>query len=133
MADCIACKLISGELPSYKVYEDDKTLAFLEIHPITEGHVVIASKQHVEDIWGLDDETYQHVLMVGRNIAHKIKAIFDPARVGVIVEGMEFAHAHFKVFPINSGMKEPLNDQVIDDINHDALKDTFEKYQQLDA
>lgn len=111
MSDSIFTKIIKDELPSHKVYEDDKTYAFMDIYPIQVGHVLIVSKNQVPTVWDLSDEDYEAMMQTTRKIARKLKEVFpDKKRIGVMIEGLEVDHAHIKVFPINTGdefRKEP--------------------------
>ncbi len=102
MEDSIFTKIIKGEIPSYKIYEDDKTLAFLDIHPITEGHTLVISKKQIEFVWDLEPADYQALMATARKVAHKLREVFpDKARIGMHIEGLDVAHAHLKVFPFD--------------------------------
>ena len=104
MSDSIFTKIIKGEIPSHKVYEDDKTFAFMDIHPIQPGHVLLVSKNPAETIYDLPDEDYQALWQAVRKIAAKMKQVFpDKKRIGIMVEGLDVPHAHVKIFPINTG------------------------------
>ncbi len=105
MADSIFTKIIKGEIPSHKVYEDDKTFAFMDINPIQTGHVLLVPKTQVPTVWDLDDEDYRALMEAMRKIARKLREVFpDKKRIGIIIEGLEMLdHAHVKIFPINSG------------------------------
>ena len=121
MDTCVFCKLVSGELPNHTVYEDDHLLAFMDIAPITKGHVVVIPKKHEAQLWDLEVRLYSHVMMTGQKVVLKIRQILNPFRVGLIVESMEVEHAHLKLFPINEGMKQTLNDQVMTEPDHEKL------------
>ncbi|HEX6416036.1 MAG TPA: HIT domain-containing protein, partial [Candidatus Saccharimonadales bacterium] len=69
MQESIFTKIINGDIPSHKVYEDDKTFAFLDIHPISTGHVLVVPKKQVEFLWDLDDEDYQAVMNTSKMLA----------------------------------------------------------------
>jgi histidine triad (HIT) family protein len=104
MADSLFSKIIRGEIPSHKVYEDDKTFAFLDIHPIQNGQVLVVPKSQIDHIWDLTDEDYMALWLVVKKIANRMREqIPDKHRIGIIVEGFDVPHAHVKVFPINSG------------------------------
>lgn len=104
MADSIFTRIIKGEIPCHKVYEDDKTFAFMDIHPIQPGHVLLVSKQPAETVWDLTDEDYTAMMQATRKIARKLKSVFpDKKRIGIMIEGLEVDHAHIKIFPINTG------------------------------
>lgn len=105
MSDSIFTKIINGEIPSYKVYEDDKTLAFMDIHPIQPGHVLVVPKNQVGHFFDLSDEDYQALMTTVKKVAQRLRQVFpDKARIGVIIEGFDTPdHAHVKVFPADSG------------------------------
>lgn len=101
MQDSIFTKIIKGELPSYKIYEDDKTLAFLDIFPVMPGMVVVIAKQQVANFEDLDDETHTALWVTVKKVAKKLRSVFpDAKKIAVQVEGLEVPHTHVKVFPI---------------------------------
>lgn len=103
MQDSIFTKIIKGELPSHKVYEDARTLTFMSIYPIQPGQVVIVPKKQVEYVWDLDDEDYQALMMAAKKVAAKIRQAFpNKSHVALYVEGLEVAHAHLKLFPFST-------------------------------
>lgn len=102
MADSVFTKIIKGEIPSHKVYEDDKTFAFLDIHPKQPGHVLVIPKSEVDHLWDLPDEDYNAVMNAAKKVARRIKEVLHPARVGMQVEGTGVPHAHVHVFPFNT-------------------------------
>ena len=103
MPESIFTKIIKGEIPCHKVYEDDLTLAFLDIHPVQPGHTLVIPKKQVEFVWDLPDEDYQAVMATAKKVANRLQQIFtDKSRVALLVEGLDVAHAHLKVFPFNS-------------------------------
>jgi len=102
MEDSLFTKIIRGEIPSYKVYEDDKTFAFLDIHPIRPGHVLVVPKTQVNHLWDLSDEDYQAVMATVKHVAQRIRDVLQPARVGTHVAGMDVPHAHVHLFPFDT-------------------------------
>jgi histidine triad (HIT) family protein len=103
MSDSIFTKLIKGEIPSHKIYEDDKTFAFLDIHPIQPGHVLIVPKRQVESVWDLTDEDYQALMATAKLVAKQLRQVFpEKSRVAMLIEGLDVAHAHLKLFPFNT-------------------------------
>ncbi|MCL5784553.1 MAG: HIT family protein [Patescibacteria group bacterium] len=104
MEDCIFCKIIKGEIPSAKVWENEDFLAFLTIAPINPGHTLIIPKKHTDYIFDLDDETLGKILVVSRPIARAIEKAFHPAtgRVGIMVAGLAVPHAHVHLIPMNA-------------------------------
>lgn len=101
MQDSIFTKIIKGELPSYKIYEDDKTLAFLDIFPVMPGMVVVISKNQVPNFEDLDDLEHDALWATVKKVARKLRQTFpDAKKIAVQVEGLEVPHTHVKVFPI---------------------------------
>lgn len=103
MDNCIFCKIIKGEIPSYKVYEDDKFLAFLSINPHRMGHTLIIPKGHTDYYFDLPDETLIGMVEIQKKLAIAIKKAFNPksGKVGVIVAGLEVPHAHLHLIPMD--------------------------------
>jgi histidine triad (HIT) family protein len=102
MSDSIFTKIIKGEIPCHKVYEDDKTLAFLDIHPVQPGHVLVVPKVQVEQIWDLPEADYQALMETVKKIGNRLREVTDKKFVGVGVEGIGVPHAHVHVFPFNN-------------------------------
>lgn len=101
--DSIFTKIIKGEIPCHKVYEDNMTMAIMDIHPIQPGHVLVFTKIQVEDFFDLPDEDYQAFAETIKKVAARLKEVFpDKRRIGVQIEGLDVPHVHAKVFPINS-------------------------------
>lgn len=98
MADSIFSKIVRGEIPCHKVYEDDKVLAFLDIHPKTPGHTLVIPKTEVEFVWDLDDDSYHAVMDVAKKVALRLRAVTGKAYVGELVFGMDVPHAHVHVY-----------------------------------
>ena len=102
MEDSIFMKIIAGEIPSYKVYEDDKTFAFLDIHPLVEGHVLVVPKKQVEFIWDLEADDYQALMATVQKVGKRLRDVMDAAYVGVEVIGIDVPHAHVHVVPFTT-------------------------------
>ncbi len=98
----IFTKIINGEIPSYKIYEDDKYLAFLDIRPMAKGHTLLIPKVEIDYIFDLDEDTLSDYLPVAKKIAKAIESIVTCERVGIAVVGLEVPHAHVHLIPINS-------------------------------
>ena len=82
--DCIFCKILNGEIPSYKVYEDDNVLAFLDITQGTKGHTLIIPKNHVKNVYELDKKTAEDIFRVVPNIANALKKAFNPIGLNIV-------------------------------------------------
>jgi histidine triad (HIT) family protein len=117
----IFTQIINGEIPSHKVYEDDQCFAFLDIHPVNPGHVLLVPKVETPFIWDLDEATYAHVWQVARLLGKRIETAFHPTRVGVLVKGFDVPHAHIHIIPLynNDDIKE--QSDYSSEPDHDAL------------
>lgn len=99
MEDSIFTKIIKGDLPSHKVYEDDSTYAFLDIHPIVPGHTLVVPKKQVEFVWDLEDEDYRDLMDSAKKIALRLREVMGVPYVGVQVIGVDVPHAHVQLVP----------------------------------
>lgn len=98
----IFTKIIDGELPSHKIYEDNKTLAFLDIYPAVNGQVIVVPKSQIEFVWDLTDEDYQALMTTTKKVAKHLQDKLNTAYVGTKIEGTEVPHAHVKIYPFNT-------------------------------
>ena len=96
----IFTKIIDGEIPSHKIYEDDRVIAFLDVHPMAEGHTLVVPKKQINHIWDLEDDDYVYLWNTAKKIAEHIQASIGSPRVGVVVEGFGVPHAHIHLIPI---------------------------------
>lgn len=94
-------RIIKGEIPSYKISENEKFYSFLDINPMAEGHVLVIPKQEVDYIFDLDDTTLSEMIIFAKHVAQAIKLAVPCQRVGMMVIGMEVPHAHIHLIPIN--------------------------------
>ena len=98
----IFSKIIAGEIPSYKIAENDKFFAFLDIFPLREGHVLVVPKVETDKFFDLSDDYLSEMLVFAKPIAHAIEKAFNCNRCGISVIGLEVPHAHLHLIPINS-------------------------------
>ena len=95
-------KIVNGEVPSYKVSEDENFLAFLDVNPLVKGHVLVIPKQEVDYIFDLEDDLLSGLNLFAKKVAIKMKRVLPCERIGVTVIGLEVPHAHIHLIPINS-------------------------------
>jgi histidine triad (HIT) family protein len=98
----IFSKIISGEIPSYKVSESDRFVAFLDINPMVKGHVLVVPKLETDKLFDLSEDYLSEILVFAKPIARAIEAAFDCKRCGIEVIGLDVPHAHMHLVPINS-------------------------------
>jgi len=98
----IFSKIIAGEIPSYKIAENEQFFAFLDIFPLVEGHVLVVPKNETDNLFDLSDEYLSAILLFARPIAKAIEKAFPCNRCGISVVGLEVPHAHVHLIPINS-------------------------------
>lgn len=117
----IFTRIINGEIPAYKIYEDDRVIAFLDLHPQNEGHTLVVPKIQVDHIWDLTDDDYQYLWQTVRKIGTHIRKEIGAPRVGVIVEGFGVPHCHVHLVPIYHGNDLKKQPEMDAEPNHFAL------------
>ena len=118
----IFSKIISGEIPSYKIKEDENFLAFLDVFPLVKGHVLVVPKKEVDKLFDLDEELLAAMLVFAKPIAKAIEKTFDCKRCGMSAIGLEVPHAHLHLVPINTA----------DDLNFTRPKISFTQDEMMD-
>lgn len=103
MINCIFCKITAGDVPSAKVWENEKYLAFLDINPITAGHTLLIPKNHHDYLFDMDDEQYHEIMGIAKKLSHRIKKATGAKKIGVIVEGFLVHHTHIHLIPLHKG------------------------------
>ncbi len=98
----IFTKIINGEIPCFKVAEDDKFLAFLDIRPVAFGHTLVIPKQEIDYYFDLDDDLLAAMNVFAKKVAHVLKAEVPCLRIGVMVAGLEVPHAHIHLIPMKA-------------------------------
>jgi len=96
----IFTRIINGEIPCYKVAEDDHYMAFLDVRPLKPGHTLVVPKQEVDYIFDLDEETLAGMMLFAQKVARAMKEVIDCKRIGVAVIGLEVPHAHIHLVPL---------------------------------
>lgn len=124
----IFTKIINGEVPSYKVYEDETSLAFLDIHPIQPGQVLVVPKKQVRFVWELEGDEYTAFMLTVQKVARRLEEVYtDKARIGLHVEGLDVDHAHAKVFPFDTHEEFIHHPDQSAPVDHGALSMLAEK------
>ena len=133
MTDCIFCKIIKGEVPSFKVYEDDKVFAFEDINPISEGHTLVIPKRHAQDLWEIPDEDLAALHLASKKIAKAISETLKPTGVACLQlngRGVNqiVMHYHLHLIPRAGGGPElPVTTWEVKDGDMEAIKKTAEE------
>ncbi|MBM2820446.1 MAG: hypothetical protein HW405_206 [Candidatus Berkelbacteria bacterium] len=106
MKDCIFCKIVGGEIPSAKIWEDDEFLAILDVNPNTRGMTLALTKKHYDsDAFLMPDEIYQRFFLAAKKVAQILEKGLSVRRVSMVMEGMGVNHAHIKLYPLH-GLNE---------------------------
>ncbi len=105
MQDSIFTKIIKGEIPSHKIYEDEHTIAFLDIFPAAEGHALVIPKIQVEFIWDLPETDYANLMVSVQKVGQRLREITGKKYVGTMVIGTDVPHAHVHVVPFETAQE----------------------------
>jgi histidine triad (HIT) family protein len=127
MQDSIFTKIIKGEIPCHKVYEDELTFAFLDIHPKSPGHTLVIPKKQIEFVWDLPDEDYAALMATAKKVAKRIKEVLSAQFIGEQIIGIDVPHAHVQIFPFNNMEEYRTMPDMSADPDHDALTAIAEK------
>ena len=119
----IFTKIVQGELPSYKLAEDDHHLAFLDMMPLVKGHCLVIPKQEVDLIFDLENEDFKNLWSFAQKVAQKMKKAFPDLRIAIAVIGLEVPHAHIHLIPIHK--MEDMN------FKNERLKFSAEEYREI--
>lgn len=122
MQDSIFTKIVKGEIPCHKIYEDEQTLAFLNIYPAQPGHTIVIPKKQVQFMWDLDPDTYHAVMDTVKMVAKQLKTVLGSPYVAEMVVGVDVPHAHAHLIPFSEAKQllkefEPNNGEP----DHEAL------------
>ena len=120
----IFSKIVNGEIPAYKVAESNDYLAFLDINPLTKGHVLVIPKKETDYVFDMEDADYTGLWIFAKIVAQGIKKVYPCEKVGVAVVGLEVAHAHIHLMPINGigdiNFERPKLQLSVDELNESA-------------
>lgn len=98
----IFTKIVNGEIPSHKIAETERFLAFLDVNPLAKGHTLVIPKAEVDYLFDMDNESYAELMLFSKIVAQKIKHVIPCKKIGVAVVGLEVPHAHVHLIPINN-------------------------------
>lgn len=121
MEDSIFTKIVKKEIPAHIVYEDERTLAFLDIHPKLEGHILVISKSQVEFVWDLDDQDYPAVMETVKKVALRLREVTGKPYIHTSVVGTDVPHAHVHVIPFSVSSELHGPQDMSKDPDHEAL------------
>lgn len=127
MEDSLFTKIIKGEIPCHKVYEDDLTLAFMDIHPIQPGHVLVIPKRQVEFVWDLEAADYHALMQTVQKVARRIRDVLPVSYVGQQIIGIDVPHAHVHLVPFNTVTEYRTVPDMAADPDHAALAEMAAK------
>jgi histidine triad (HIT) family protein len=131
MSDCIFCRIVNGEIPCRKIYEDSNCIAFLDISPQSKGHTLVVPKKHFENIFDIDEETLCHISSVVRKLSLHIKDVLNPEGIKLVQNngrkaGQTVFHFHFHIRPVYSDTKLVEDNIEVIDISDEEM-DELEK------
>ena len=101
MNDCLFCKIIKGDVPSYKIWEDENFFAFLDINPINSGHTILVLKKHLDYIFDLEESLYLEIFKTAKKLSEPLKRAVGAKRIALAIEGFLVPHAHIHLVPVN--------------------------------
>lgn len=127
--DCIFCQIVAGEIPSFKVWGDENSLAFLSIHPIKKGHTLVIPKKHSPYTFEMEEKDYLSLMSASKNVAKLLKRAFQPktGKVGSLVYGLDVEHVHIHLVPIDKAGDLNFSNQR--PASQEELQKTLEKIQ----
>ena len=102
MSDSIFTKIIKGEIPCYKIAEDDRFIAFLDVFPIKKGHTLVVPKVQIDYLFDLDDSLLSDLMIFAKKVSQKMQSTISCERIGIAVIGLEVPHAHIHLVPLDT-------------------------------
>ncbi len=133
MDDCIFCRIIRGEIPSFKVYEDEKVLAFEDINPVSDGHTLLIPKKHSRDLWEIDKDSLIAIHAASKKVIKAIREALDPSGVAVLQlngrgAGQEVDHYHLHLIPrLKNGPELPFSKGSLKQGDMEKIRETGEQ------
>lgn len=126
-SDSIFTKIIKGEIPCHKIYEDEKTLAFLDIHPIADGHTLVIPKEQIEFVWDLPDDLYQAVMLTSKKVALRLREVTPHPYVHERIVGIDVPHAHVQLIPFSDASELRIQQDMNSQPDHTKLAEIAQK------
>lgn len=102
MAECVFCEILAGRAPVSMIYEDDEVAAFMSLYPSRPGECLVIPKEHIDCFTDVDDDTAAHIMVIAQRIGRRMREVFQPQRVGMVVHGFGVPHAHLILVPQHS-------------------------------
>jgi histidine triad (HIT) family protein len=124
--DCIFCKIVNGEIPCYKIYEDEFSLGFLDAFPSMKGQALVIPKSHIAPwLFNIEDEDYCKLMLAAKKVVRAVDKAIKPLKTGLVVEGLEVNHVHIKIFPFSRNGFKDYASRI--DLNKEEMKEIAEK------
>jgi histidine triad (HIT) family protein len=133
MKPSIFTQIITGEIPCHKIYEDAKTFAFLDIHPVQPGHVLVIPKKQVEFVWDLELEDYQAVALTTLKVARHMRDILNVPYVSERIVGVDVPHAHVQLIPFTASAELRNQPDMRAEPDHPALAELAARLRMTDG
>jgi histidine triad (HIT) family protein len=117
----IFTKIVNGEIPAHKIYEDELTLAFLDIHPVQPGHVLVIPKQQIEFVWDLPDDLYYAVMATTKKVALHVRETLNVPYISERITGVDVPHAHVQLIPFSDAAQLRVPQNLNAEPDHETL------------
>lgn len=127
MDESIFTKIIKGEIPCHKIYEDDFCIVFLDIHPLSEGHTLVVAKKQIEFVWDLPAEDYQAIMMAAKRVALRLREVLGTKYISERIVGVDVPHAHVQLIPFNDASELSKQQDMEAEPDHLALESLAKK------
>jgi histidine triad (HIT) family protein len=127
MSDSIFSRIIRGEIPAYRLYEDDNCVIILDIHPINPGHCLVIPRQQIDQFTDLGSELFVQLCRVAHNYALHLKKTLGCDRVALEIDGRDVPHVHIHLIPLSAGQQTFRDGRFDEDVDHSALRRMMEQ------
>lgn len=127
MQDSIFTQIVNGDIPCHKIYEDERTLAFLDIHPVQPGHTLVIPKEQIEFVWDLPDDLYQAVMATTKKVALRMREVLPQQFIHERIVGIDVPHAHIQLIPFDTTAELRIEQDMTAEPDHAALAEIAKK------